>query len=200
MKKTGPSQIEKALTFIAAQGGARTPAIAELLGISLNAVMPVLTIALDRGYLIACKVEVPGKRPANEYRLSASASESNQSWADFKEAHKLGTKPLKIGKERPPREPLASKPPSTAKVSPHFETPAALAAPLIRPSVATAVVARTAEPAVLPPARDPQRIVFMVDSNGQLRIEMGDKTIICSTEETRDAGELLVASETIWSE
>lgn len=44
------------------------------------------------------------------------------------------------------------------------------------------------------------RVVFMVDSTGQLRIEIPDHPpIVCSRDETRDAGRLMISTEPVWA-
>ena len=164
----------------------------------------MLQTPLDKGYLVACKVEVPGHAPINEYRLSAMVSESNQTWEQFKasEHAKLPSRALKIAKARPPRDAAASPPSAVSENGANIL--ARLMTPLVAP-VDTETKPKIAEPihankpdVVLHRTNDTP-IVFMIDSNGCLRIEFNEETVICSNQETRDVGELLVASEPIWS-
>jgi len=187
MKAEIQSKTEKAIAFIAQRGSARSPEIAEHIKINATAIQAFLAGPLEAGYLIACKVEIPGKRPMNEYRLSANVSESKQSWADFKAASRLSTKPLKIAKDRPPRVPPETKPRTVAPEMPKRVIPAELPTPKPGEAIKAATTGER------------KRLIFMIDSNGQLRIEWPEETVILSNEETRDVGELMAAAEPIWS-
>lgn len=199
------TKIEKAIAFIRSKGSVRTPELAEHLGIPDRNVMPLLHDTLEKGYLASCLVEIPGRRPINEYKLSALVSESKITWAEYRTTARSQPRPLRT-KSLPvlrgttvvstARAPI---PPSSLSTPEKAVTPAepffARASDHDKKATPTAHT-----PAPTPEPETPrQRAVFMIDSNGQLRMELDDKTILFSNEETRDVGELLVASETIWS-
>lgn len=82
------------------------------------------------------------------------------------------------------------RPPPKAEARP--AAPSSPAAPVPAPTVQD-----RARPKLITAA--PQ-IVFMVDSTGQLRIEIPDHPpIVCSRDETRDAGRLMISTEPVWS-
>lgn len=186
---TEQSLIEKAIAFIAKQGSARTPEIAAHLGIKEAHVSASLARPVELGYLVTCKVTMPGRREMNEYRIAEAVSTSKQSWGDFKISRRAATtqvKPLAAPKEPPPRTPNDKR---------------------IEAAAIPKKAVRTEDGRILkvPAEATPQqagvapRIVFMIDSTGRLRIELDGKTHICSNAETRDAGLLMIASEPVWS-
>lgn len=65
------SKISRVIAYIKLHGSARTPEIAEHLGIENKSVLPLLWDHVQRGLLVTCKVERPGQKAINEYRLSA---------------------------------------------------------------------------------------------------------------------------------
>lgn len=65
------SKISRVVAYIKLHGSARTPEIAEHLGIENKSVLPLLWDHVQRGMLVTCKVERPGQKAINEYRLSA---------------------------------------------------------------------------------------------------------------------------------
>lgn len=69
----GTSKSKQALDYIAKSGSARSPQIAEAVGMETKNVMGLLRPYVDRGDLVMCKVEVPGQRSVNEYRPGAWA-------------------------------------------------------------------------------------------------------------------------------
>lgn len=87
----GSSKVERALAYIRQHVSARSPELAKHCGIDQKNVTPLLSSAVDRGYLISCLIERPGLSPILEYRLSATVSESKVSWREFK-----------LSKRRPP--------------------------------------------------------------------------------------------------
>lgn len=63
------SKRKQAMEFIAKAGTARSPQIAEAVGMEAKNVMGLLRPYVERGDLVMCKVEVPGQRAVNEYRI-----------------------------------------------------------------------------------------------------------------------------------
>lgn len=196
------SNVDKAIAYITQHPGARSPELAKHLGIPITNVNPTLAPLVAAGFLITCKVDQPGKPPMNEYRISSTVADNNVSWKEFRIARKAGT-PLTKAPERPPRVPLSAVAPrvplAAAAPVPAGETNPAEAETKQPASVTPAPKAKTppAQPRLI---RVAPKVVFMVDSTGQLRIEIPDHPpIVCSRDETRDAGTLLIATEPVWA-
>lgn len=65
------TKIEQAIAFIRAQNGARSAQIARHLDCDADRVSAMLAPYVDDHTLVVCKIDVPGTRQQNEYRLSA---------------------------------------------------------------------------------------------------------------------------------
>ena len=192
--KTELSAIEKGIEYIRAHGSARSPELAQAMGVDKKNVSVILSGPVEKGFLVTCKIDRPEGQPVNEYRLSAHVSETKQTWAEFKESNRvsLPTKALKIPKARPPRVPPEGDPapqPSvvTEMLQRRFKAEDSKAPPPA--AVAQAVIE---DPAAEPP-------LFMIDTTGRLRMDYQGKTTVLSSAETRDLGELLGATEPLWS-
>lgn len=215
--KKPESNVDKAVAYIARHPGARSPELAEHLGIPQTNVHPTLAPLVNAGYLIVCKVERPGKSPVNEYRLSAAVAEDKVSWTEFRISKRAGL-PLTKAPGRLPRNaaptattaaPKADAPPVAPATAAMTKPPAGETKSVAtgcseyptKPAATVTTAVQRAKPAALPqPIRVAPRIVFMVDSTGQLRIEIPDHPpIVCSREETNDAGLLLITTEPVWS-
>lgn len=70
------SKCKQALDFITKSGSARSPQIAEAVGMETKNVMGLLRNYVERGDLVMCKVEIPGQRSVNEYRPGPGVSNS----------------------------------------------------------------------------------------------------------------------------
>ena len=68
------SRAHRAIELIGQQGAVRSTSLAEQLGISCSALSALLNPYCDDGTLVACKVEKPGTRPENEYRLGLAGA------------------------------------------------------------------------------------------------------------------------------
>lgn len=198
MKLTTPTLIERAAAYIRVNGSARSPELAEHLKVKAGAIAACLAPAVQAGFFVTCRVGMEeSQRSVNEYRLSAQVSECSQTWGEFKHARRnaIPEKPLKTPGARPPRVPQTD----VQHTAPAAQTANTAFAKSAADSPCTEwPITERATPAAAD-QRTPERIVFMLDTNGRLRIELGGKTILLSNEETRDVGELLVASEPIWS-
>jgi hypothetical protein len=193
--KPAMTAIEKGIEYIRAHGSARSPELAKVMGTKEGNVQPMLAGPIEKGYLIACKVEKPGNRPTNEYRLSAHVSETKQTWAEFKESNRvsLPTKALKIPKARPPRVPYEGIPASQPSVVTEMlrkrfadeDKPATPESPFV-------------DPIPVAPSNE-QPLLFMIDTTGRLRMVYQGKTTILSGAETLDLGKLMGATTTLWS-
>lgn len=181
------TNVDKALAYIAKHPGARAPEIEEQLGIKF--VSALLAQAVESGFLVACKVERPGKPPTNEYRLSAAVAADKVSWSEFRLA-KRAKLPLKLARPTPMR---TAAPPPTAETPPPKAAPplpAPIPAPQNQPIKAGPIKAVPIAPEIL----------FLIDSTGELRIEMPDgEQFFVSRRETQSLGRLLMATEPIWS-
>lgn len=201
------TNVDKAVEYIAKHPGCRSQEIEEQCGIKFASA--TLSPLVEAGYLVACKVEKPGSPPTNEYRLSATVAADQVSWKEFRIAKKAGV-PLTKAPARPPR--IAA--PTPAAPPPKAETPPAAPAKAAatKPPASETNPAETGTPTAPKPtvaaafrklgeiiAAKPS-VVFMVDSTGQLRIEIPDHPpIVCSRDETRDAGRLLISTEPVWA-
>lgn len=193
------SKIEKAIAYITKHPGARSPDIEAACGI--KSATALLSDVVDAGYLVTCKVERPGKPPMNEYRLSATVAANKVSWAEFRISRRTRERPTRAV-SRPPRN---AAPPVVAPRK--TETPLPVEAPTpARGTPMKAVrlddgrIGRVPDTSKLMPIEATPRVVFMVDSVGRLRIEIPDHpAIVCSRDETRDAGTLLIATEPVWA-
>lgn len=190
------TNIEKAIAYIAKHPGCRSTEIEEKTGITFAAAL--LAPAVEAGYLVSCKVSQPGKRPSNEYRLSATVADSKASWSEFRISNRNKTAPPPKA-ETPVCEFVQT---GYSAVNPAIaEAPSPISAP-----------AETEAQRALPPAADESaakdcnlvrtelRILFLIDSIGELRIEMPDGTLVgFSRHETQSLGRLMMATEPIWS-
>lgn len=79
---TKTNMTEKAITFIAKNGVARTEAIAKAAGFAASVVSARLHPYVQGGVLVSCRVEQPGKASGNEYRLATGVTLDN--WRSFK--------------------------------------------------------------------------------------------------------------------
>lgn len=209
---------DKALAYIARHPGCRSPEIAEAIGVPASNITAILTSPVQAGYLVVCKVEQPGKVAMNEYRLSATVADDKVSWSEFRVANR-NKRPATEATPRPMRtaaaKPAAPPPKHIAPLRP-IVTPAGLAA-------VTRLIedADTASPTQLPAETESQRamqpspdesaakncnlvreqpqILFLIDSTGELRIEMPDgEKFFVSRRETQSLGRLMMATELIW--
>ena len=62
------SNTEAAINFVVNNGPKRSKEIAEAIGVDPSSVPVLLSLAVEYGTLVMCKVEVPGTVPQNEYR------------------------------------------------------------------------------------------------------------------------------------
>lgn len=224
------TKIEQACAFIAKQTSARTPEIAEHLGVESKSIVPLLYPVVDRGYLVSCKVSGPSGRDITEYKLSSSVAPGT-TWDDFRRAHPAPTiRPLASAKPRPPRTPEGSGDQSPVKVVPHqYEIPKDAVKPVapvhtpVHDTVSNGLIA--AEMAKQKPMLAPidlagergseitealirknvgakaaaeHRLVFLIGTDGRLRIEFDGQLITASVEETRALGELMADTESAW--
>lgn len=74
---TTKTKIENAIDYIAKQGVARTDEIGEAIGEHKYKVAGLLAYAVKTGVLVSCRVERPGKKPCNEYRISGGGKPVN---------------------------------------------------------------------------------------------------------------------------
>lgn len=88
---------QRAYEFIKARGVARSRDIAEHLGIFAADMGAMLERLVNEGHLLVCKVEVPGSRPQNEYRIGSGMRAP-------------AFRPLRSASKRPPRHPDAPAP------------------------------------------------------------------------------------------
>lgn len=219
---------DKALAYIARHPGCRSPEIAEAIGVPASNITAILTSPVQAGYLVVCKVEQPGKVAMNEYRLSATVADDKVSWSEFRVANRA-RKPATEATPRPMRTTAAAKPtaPPPKAETPATIAPASAPPPAIELAPPKITVRRTAETAetpspisapaetesqrTLPPAADESaakhcnlvraqpQILFLIDSTGELRIEMPDgEKFFVSRRETQSLGRLMMATELIW--
>ena len=90
------TDVARLLECISAHGPARSLQISEATGVDISSVTPLLASYVKSGQLVMCKVEVPGSRPQNEYRIGVGLAAE---W-----------KPLKFGAPRRPPRPGADEP------------------------------------------------------------------------------------------
>jgi len=171
---TEKTKTETAIEYIAKHGSARTPDIASLLKIPDKNVQPLLQKALETGYLISCTVQVNtsnGIKRMKEYRLSATVSESKIHWREFSLARR---------KEDVPRlTPL-----KTATPKPEAPVERLPTTTLVAPSV------RIPEPG--------KKSLFLLGSDGCLRIEAAGLTFELTRDETHNLGMFLHGSSDFW--
>lgn len=189
MSDATENNTEKCIAFIARHGRARSPDIADHIGRDSGAVAALLTTAVKAGYLVACKVEQPGKPACNEYRISEQYSETKTSWREFKlRARQAGTptsaKAARPPVDEPPRAANPNLPP--ARMPP---PPTAHATRQVRAPFSTTFTAA-------PPA--PLRAVL--DSDGQLTLHLPDADpIVLDVEQTRTLGQFMVDTHPAWN-
>lgn len=193
MKDKPKSKIETALDYIARHGTARTPAIAEALGVEERHIRPMLDPALRNGYLVSCQVEVRQPdgtmRKMMEYRVSEVVAESKANWREFT----LGRTPARTRELKPPK----ALPPRVAAPA----KPAAAPTPAAVPAVIAPAAAEAESPYTLPapPAVQPvPESLFSIGSDRRLRIQAAGIELELSPDETKTLGYLLVGSMEIW--
>jgi len=176
---TEKTKIETAIDLIAKQGSARTPEIAQALGIVEKNVRPLLDPAIRAGYLITCQVEKhtpDGIRRMSEFRLSSTVSESKVSWKLFK---------IKSASSAPSTAPTKAEPaPVKPAVEPTVEAPGAVKA--------------QAEPFEQKLTVQTGKSLFLLGSDGCLRIEAGGITFELTRDETHNLGLFLDGSSGFW--
>lgn len=105
------SATQDAIDFIRKQGAARADAIAKAIGKPIDWVSAALNGPTKDGVLVVCKVEVPGRRAINEYRISASGKP-----AQFTPLSRKGEATAAIGPV-PPTPPVAVAAPAPRKLN-----------------------------------------------------------------------------------
>lgn len=184
------TKIERAIAQIAKHGRVRSPEIATHLGIDLKNVAPLLFDAVQRGYLLSCKVERPGQSPINEYCLSAAAAPDGSDYATFK-AEQRARRSIEPARQPAPRvtaparvEPSADTPPASAK----SDAPPPMA-PDAAPSHAPAcLVTHVAE-----------YIEITLDNKANLVIACGDQRIAITPPALRILGNFLLNTQGAWA-
>lgn len=185
---TEKSKIETAIDYIAKHGNARTPAIAETLGITEKNVRPMLDPAIRTGYLVSCQVQVhtpDGIRRMSEYRLSSTVSDSKVSWKDFR--IKNGTSAEKTA------SPTAKSAPTISSATPVPEDPADAVCQAIPPTIPT-----------LPLEQDKRAMaqadksLFLLGSDGCLHIEAAGITFQLTRDETHHLGMFMDGTSGFW--
>lgn len=186
-------------------GAARSTAIAQAIDVEPKQITGLLQIPVERGYLNVCKIERPGKKDENEYRLSTAGQ--GMSWEEFKAISisrdvspfiPLPTAPKSVDRaptqRRGASHPLAPTSPPPASATPADQAqvsattvPAETVA--VPPSCnPPAEASETPVPVAVPaaPAREGSPdIEFGLWSSGRLSIIDGDSVLILAPEDTR---------------
>jgi hypothetical protein len=185
------SKVSAAIDYIATHTPARTPQIAQAIGMRSAAVMATLKPAVDSDYLVTCFVEARDSRGhmrrTMEYRLAAGIVESGISWEAYKQKAAARRRLPKQGSEIENRKypPVLSDP--DLDLSPIPSAP---------PEAAVAVPAPPAPPA--PPARPERSPLFTIGNDKRLRLSIGETSLVLSVAETVVLGQFMDVTSMIW--
>lgn len=204
------TKTQKAIDFIAKQGAARSDAIAKHLGIEAKNVAPLLFAATQKGFLVTCQVQMPGKPPMNEYRLSAGAVPTE--WRNFKIKRgvmprlptddRTSSLPMEVGRTA---QPAVAKNTGSASSSATTSTPAEGRAVMKSPGAPAATsrpLGADVKPARATPGLTPADdlpFFFALDHRGVLNLSIGGHAFELSLSQTRAIGRFLVNTESAWS-
>lgn len=221
MKKTN---IDRAVEYIAAHPGCRSPEIEAAIGAANIAAN--LTPLIDAGFLIACLIERPGKRASYEFRLGAAVS-PGMTWAEFRGATgpkkraglNVATRPMRATNPTPvvskAKESLP--PPELSKEEKVFRTlqehvPAAAQAfkdgktiqpdPVMQkpmfPNIEPHHIApkKTSAPRLIGPVSN---LNISIDNNARLHISTGEDYLELTPENARSLANFLKATEAVWT-
>lgn len=210
-KKT---DIDRAVDYIAANPGCRTPDIEQAIGVA-NLAQRLKTLA-DAGFLLGCLIERPGKRPCYEFRLAATVT-PGMTWAEFRGAEGPKKRSGHVVTARPMRATnpaavvsKATQPLEGAKAK-HIEPPRQIEPPAGFGAVQRLIEAAADVPQARPmlPHLDPLHIKpkilgadrpldISIDNKSCLHISVGDDYIELAPAAARALGAFLKATEAVW--